>query len=128
MGPVFISIPTRDLGRATAFLTGLGFTRDPAGSDDRSARIVVNETTSVMLSEAGWFSSFTGSPVADPAAATEVSIGVTTATREEVDELTERAIAAGGQDGGAQDLGYMYMRAFRDLDGHRWSFMHFAQR
>jgi predicted lactoylglutathione lyase len=44
-----------------------------------------------------------------------------------VDELAERAVTAGAYDGGGQDLGYLYMRAFRDLDGHRWSFRHFVQ-
>ncbi|MEU5943127.1 hypothetical protein ABZ807_29085 [Micromonospora sp. NPDC047548] len=26
--------------------------------------------------------------------------------------------------GPGQDLGYLYMRGFRDLDGHQWSFLH----
>lgn len=125
MRSAFVSLPTRDVARATEFFIGLGFTLNPQASDERTACLVINESTAVMLHAADWFAEFTGSAVADPAAS-EVSIGVTTATRDEVDELTERAVAAGGRDGGAQDLGYMYMRAFRDLDGHRWSFMHFV--
>jgi predicted lactoylglutathione lyase len=127
MRSAFVGLPTRDVAKATEFFTGLGFTLNPQASDARTACIVINESTAVMLHAADWFTEFTGSAVTDPTTASEVSIGVTTATRAEVDELTERALAAGGQGGGAQDLGYMYMRAFRDLDGHRWSFMHFAQ-
>jgi predicted lactoylglutathione lyase len=50
-----------------------------------------------MLYAAAWFSEFTGSAIVDPAIASEMSIGVTAATRAEVDELTDRAVAAGGQ-------------------------------
>jgi predicted lactoylglutathione lyase len=40
--------------------------------------------------------------------------------------VLERAVAAGGQAiGGPVDQGPMYMRAFLDLDGHRWSLIHF---
>jgi uncharacterized protein len=122
-----IGLPTRDLEKATQFFTGLGFALNRQASDDRTACIVINEGTAVMLFAAAWFAEFTGSAIADPTTASEVSIGVSVATRAEVDELTDRAVAAGGQDGGSPDLGYMYMRAFRDLDGHRWSFMHFLQ-
>jgi predicted lactoylglutathione lyase len=42
-----------------------------------------------------------------------------------VDELAERALAAGAESlGEADDQGFMYMRGFRDLDGHQWSFIH----
>ena len=125
MRATFISLPTSDVAAAAAFFTGLGFALDPEASDDRTACVVLRDGTSVMLCETSWFSEFTGVPATDPARAAEVSIGVTV-TRAEVDELTERAVAAGGTDAGAQDLGYMYMRAFRDLDGHRWSFLAFA--
>lgn len=125
MRATFISLPTSDVAGAAAFFAGLGFELDPQVSDERTARVLLGEGSSVMLCATSWFTEFTGVPATDPTAAAEVSIGVTV-TRAEVDELTERAIAAGGTDAGAQDLGYMYMRAFRDLDGHRWSFLAFA--
>jgi uncharacterized protein len=121
------SSPYRLVNWARQFFAELGFALNPQASDERTAAIVISETTSVMLHAADWFSEFTGAAITDPTAASEVSIRVTVETRAEVDELTERALAAGGQGGGAQDLCYMYMRAFRDLDGHRWSFMYFAQ-
>ena len=37
----------------------------------------------------------------------------------------EKALAAGADAlGDAEDEGFMYMRGFRDLDGHQWSFIH----
>lgn len=42
-----------------------------------------------------------------------------------MDELVYAAVTAGGESlGPGQDLGFMYMRGFRDLDGHQWSFLH----
>lgn len=125
MRSTFVSLPTGDVAAAAAFFTGLGFALDPQVSDDRTACVLVGDGTAVMLCATSWFSEFTGVTATDPTVAAEVSIGITV-TRDEVDELTERAVAAGGTDAGAQDLGYLYMRAFRDLDGHRWSFMAFA--
>jgi uncharacterized protein len=53
-----------------------------------------------------------------------VIVGLSTDSRQEVDDLTDRALAAGAQSlGDAQDDGFMYMRGFRDLDGHQWSFI-----
>lgn len=55
----------------------------------------------------------------------EVIVGLSTDSREQVDDLTEKALAAGAQAlGGPQDDGVMYMRGFRDLDGHQWSFIY----
>lgn len=126
MRSTFIGLPTLDVAKATEFFAGLGFTLNPQASDERTACLVVNETTSVMLHTHEYFTEFTGSPVVEPGTASEVTVGITVDVREEVDALTARAVEAGGTDGGAVDLGYMYMRAFRDLDGHRWSVMHFT--
>jgi predicted lactoylglutathione lyase len=41
-----------------------------------------------------------------------------------VDDLVDKAVAAGSQPLGAQDDGFMYMRGFLDLDGHQWSFIY----
>jgi predicted lactoylglutathione lyase len=54
-----------------------------------------------------------------------VIIGLSAESNEQVDDLADRAVA-----NGAESLGepvadeYMYMRGFRDLDGHQWSFIH----
>lgn len=44
---------------------------------------------------------------------------------ESINHLVGKALAAGGQDlGESEDDGLMYMRGFRDLDGHQWSFIY----
>jgi predicted lactoylglutathione lyase len=41
--------------------------------------------------------------------------------REGVDEITEKAVAAGGRETREkEDHGWMYGRAFEDPDGHTW--------
>jgi uncharacterized protein len=52
-------------------------------------------------------------------------VGLSAANRAEVDTLVERAIESGGESlGDAVEDGPMYMRAFRDPDGHQWSLVH----
>ena len=42
-------------------------------------------------------------------------------SRAKVDEMVKKAIAAGGSEyREKQDYGWMYGRAFKDLDGHIW--------
>jgi uncharacterized protein len=59
--------------------------------------------------------------VADLGAGTEAVLALCAETEEQVDALTEKALAAGGSPtGAAVDDGVMYSRGFRDLDGHLW--------
>jgi uncharacterized protein len=54
-----------------------------------------------------------------------VTLGLSADSRQEVDELAERAVAAGGRAvGDPVSQGRTYMRAFLDPDGHRWSVIH----
>jgi uncharacterized protein len=42
-------------------------------------------------------------------------------SRDEVDELADRALAAGGSPANEPlDMGFMYSRSFDDPDGHTW--------
>lgn len=123
----FIGIPVRDLAQARRFYERLGFPYDPRASNDRIACVVISDDTMVMLNTEPYFKEFTGSEIADTSTTREVTLGLSADSREQVDDLTERAVAAGGRAlGGPVELGPMYMRAFLDLDGHRWSVNHFA--
>jgi predicted lactoylglutathione lyase len=56
----------------------------------------------------------------------ESTLGLSADSRDQVDDMGKRAVAAGGRAmGDPVDQGPMYMRAFLDLDGHRWSTIHF---
>jgi uncharacterized protein len=121
----FVNLPVRDLARATEFFTKLGFSFDPRATSESTACMVISDEAFAMLHVAPRFKEFIGQEITDTSRAHEVIVGLTTDTREQVDDLVERALAAGAQPlPDPPDQGFMYMRAFRDLDGHQWSFLH----
>ena len=122
----FINLPVRDLAKATEFFTALGFSFDEQFTDENATRMIVSEDTSVMLLAAPFFESFIApQAIADTSASREVIVGLSAGSREQVDDLSDRAVAAGAEAlGEPDDQVFMYMRGFRDLDCHQWSFIH----
>jgi len=122
----FINLPVKDLTKATEFFTAIGFSFDPQFTDENATRMIVSDETSVMLAVQPFFKGFIEPrDVADTSRNQEVIVGLSAESREQVDELTEKALAAGaGPLGEPEDQGFMYMRGFRDLDGHQWSFIY----
>jgi uncharacterized protein len=122
----FINLPVKDLARATGFFTKVGFSFDPVFTDDNATRMIIGDETSAMLVAEPFFKGFIApQDIADTTTSREVLVGLSADSREEVDDLVDKAIQAGAEDlGEAQDDGFMYMRGFRDLDGHQWSFIY----
>jgi predicted lactoylglutathione lyase len=122
----FINLPVKDLGRTTEFFTSLGFTFDPVFTDENATRMIISDDTSAMLVTEPFFKSFIAPvDIADTSKNREVIVGLSADSREQVDELVDKALAGGAEQlGEPQDDGFMYMRGFRDLDGHQWSFIH----
>ena len=59
--------------------------------------------------------------IADSTATVEASIALQCESREAVDALVAKAVAAGGKTySQPQDHGFMYGHGFEDLDGHIW--------
>jgi predicted lactoylglutathione lyase len=122
----YIGLPVKNLAKATEFFIRLGFAREERASDEASTGIVINDATMLMLNSEPYFKQFTESEIADPSTAREVTLGLSADSREQVDDLAERAVAADGRAfGDPVSQGPMYMRAFLDPDGHRWSVIHF---
>jgi len=116
---LFVNLPVQDLGRSKAFFTALGL--DFFGMADDMASVLISEHTQVMLLAGATFASYARRGVADATASTEAILVLGVETREQVDELADRAEAAGGQPVAApRDDGYRYQRGFTDLDGHHW--------
>jgi uncharacterized protein len=122
----FINLPVRDLARATGFFTKLGFSFDPMFTDENATRMIISDDTSVMLVTEPFFKGFIDpQDIADTSESREVLVGLSAESREQVDDLSDKALAAGAEVlGDAEDDGFMYMRGFRDLDGHQWSFIY----
>ncbi|MEU0988239.1 VOC family protein [Streptomyces sp. NPDC005953] len=118
---IFVNLATRDLDAARKFFTELGYTINTQFSDDSTASIPLSDTIVVMLHTHQKYAEFTKKPIADPTSSSEVLLALSAETREKVDELVDKAIAAGGtHTGETQDHGFMYGRAFNDPDGHTW--------
>ncbi len=118
---IFVNLPVKDLKASTAFYESLGFSKNSQFSDDNASSMVISDTIYVMLLTEPFFKGFTKKDIADSSASTEAIIALSEDSRDAVDELTDKALAAGGQTAiDPQDHGFMYSRSFYDLDGHHW--------
>jgi predicted lactoylglutathione lyase len=118
---IFVNLPVADLAAAKAFYEAIGATNNPQFTDETAACMVFSETIHVMLLTHDKFAQFTPKRIADAHATSEVLICISADSREGVDDITEKALAAGGREPREkQDYGFMYGRSFEDLDGHIW--------
>ncbi|HLU66855.1 MAG TPA: VOC family protein [Kofleriaceae bacterium] len=118
---LYVNLAVRDLERSVEFFTGLGFEFNPHFTDDKAACMVISEEASVMLLTEPFFRTFTRRDVCDTSAQTEGLFALSCASREEVDQIVERAVASGGKPAmAATDHGFMYAWSFYDLDDHHW--------
>lgn len=121
---LFVNMPVADVERTKAFFARLGFGFNPMFTDETAACMMVGEQASVMLLSQEKFAQFAKLPVADPTTHTLALYCFSVSSRDEVDTVVEAAFAAGGTEAdGPQDHGFMYSRAFYDLDGHGWQVM-----
>lgn len=118
---VFINLPVADLEKSKHFYTSLGFSVNPMFSDETAACIVVSEEIYVMVLTHEKFRQFTPLPISDASKSTEVLVCLSCESRDEVDQMTDKALASGGlEPREPQDHGFMYGRSFADPDGHIW--------
>ena len=121
---IFVNLPVSDVAASREFFTELGYTINPQFSTDDCACVVISDTIVAMLLSRQRYADFTKKEIADATRTSEVLLCLSAESREKVDELVDAAIAAGGSGTGeAQDQGFMYGRAFDDLDGHTWEVM-----
>ena len=118
---IFVNLPVADLPAAKAFYEAIGATNNPQFTDETAACMVFSETIHVMLLTHDKFRQFTPKRVADAHETSEVLIAISADSREAVDDIADRALAAGGREPReSQDYGFMYSRSFEDPDGHIW--------
>ncbi|WP_264493076.1 VOC family protein [Rhodobacter sp. KR11] len=116
---IFITLPVTDLPRARAFYEALGFTINPKFSGPSSACVVVSDAIYFMLSTHEQFREFSPKPLILPSEGATCLFALSCDSRAEVDAMTEAAIGAGGRAlHDAEDLGFIYSRAFEDPDGN----------
>lgn len=118
---ICLNLPTKDVQRAQDFMSSLGFRIESRFSSETSSCVIISENILVMFLQENVFKTFTPKEIVDAKKANEMLISLGCGSREEVDELVAKAIAAGGttiED--ATDYGFMYSHGFVDPDGHMW--------
>ena len=124
---IFINLPVADLPKSLAFFKALGFSHNPQFSDDAGACIIVSDTILVMLLTHARFRDFTPKAICDTNKAAEVLLTLSCESREQVDGLVAKALAAGGSTyDKPEDFGFMYTHSFVDPDGHGWGVLHLS--
>jgi predicted lactoylglutathione lyase len=120
---IFVNLPVTDLQRATAFYEALGAQKNPQFSDDTASCMVLSETIFVMLMTHDKYRQFSPKPIGDAHRWSQVLLCLSADSRADVDDMVERAGAAGGvADPSPKDeYDFMYGRSFEDPDGHLWA-------
>jgi predicted lactoylglutathione lyase len=119
---IFVNLPVTDLARSTAFYEALGAKKDERFCDDTASAMVLSDTIVVMLLTHDKFRVFTTREIADAKTSAQAILAISAQSRAAVDDLVNKAGAAGGtpDHNSPEDYGFMYGRGFEDPDGHLW--------
>jgi uncharacterized protein len=121
---LFVTLPVEDLERSKAFFAQLGFSFDPNFSDETAACMPIGQDAYVMLGTREKVAELSKLPIGDPTTNALALYCFSVGSKDEVDRVTDAALAAGAKDADdTEDHGFMYSRAFFDLDGHGWQVM-----
>lgn len=123
---IFVNLPVKDLDKSKEFFGKVGYEFNPQFTDQKAACMVISENITAMLLTESFFQTFLNhKEIADATKHTEVLVALSAESRAQVDEIVERALAAGGKaHGEPSDHGFMYSRSFEDPDGHIWEYLY----
>jgi predicted lactoylglutathione lyase/uncharacterized protein YndB with AHSA1/START domain len=125
---IWINLPVKDVAKSIEFYKAIGFILNTAhGNAIDSACFLIGEKNMVlMLFQEDVFKSFTKNNLTDTGQSSEVLISLDSETKNEVDEIANKAESAGGNVFSKPEeiQGWMYGCGFTDVDGHRWNMLH----
>ena len=119
---IFVNLPVTDLPRSMAFYEAVGFTNNPAFTNDQAAAMAWSDEIVVMLLRHDFWKTFTSKTIPDAKQTAQVLLCLSQDGKDAVEAIVAKAVAAGGAADPTpkQDLGFMYGRSFEDPDGHVW--------
>lgn len=118
---MYLNLAVKDLKRAVSFFNELGFSTNQQFTNDKGACIVIGQNINVMLLVEEFYQTFTSKKICDSNTTSEALISISLESREQVDEMINKAVKSGGTDyKREQDYGWMYQKTFLDPDGHHW--------
>ena len=116
---IFINMHVKDLAKSKAFFEDLGYTFKRQFTDENAACLVISDTIYAMLLTTGHMERFVPKEktISDATRTTETLLALSVESKEAVNVLFEKAIAAGATEcRPTEDHGFMYGRSFNDLD------------
>ena len=120
---LIVNLPVRDLAQATRFFAAMGFSFNERLANENINALVINDDSYVLLVVESFFKTIiqqAKKSIAD-ATTSEAILQLGVDSRQQVDALVDKALAAGGQPAREpNDQGFLYGRSFQDLDGHLW--------
>lgn len=119
---IFVNLAVKDLNKTIAFFSKLDFKLNPQFTDANATCMIIGDNIFVILLVERFFKTFIPNKnICDAKTNTESLISLTAQSKEQVDQMLTKVIAAGGTEyRSVQDLGQMYGRAFQDINGHTW--------
>ena len=122
---IFVNLPVKQLGRSVEFFTRLGYKFNPQFTDETATCMIVSDDIYVMLLTEAKFKEFTPNPICDATKSTEVLVCLSCDSRDQVNDMVRKAVAAGGTTvAESKDYGFMYQHGFQDPDGHLWELVY----
>ncbi len=116
---IFISLPVADVARSTAFYEAIGFEKNAQFSNEHASSLVWSDSITINVLDKSFYNTLTPKQIIDARTSSGVLLALSFDSKAEVDAITKAAVAAGGREAhDAEDEGFMYSRAFEDLDGH----------
>ncbi|AKT52877.1 hypothetical protein ADJ73_14020 [Arsenicicoccus sp. oral taxon 190] len=120
---IFVNLPVADLQRSRDFFTAVGYEIDERMSNEVAVGVRLGDNLYAMLLVPEFFARFHDHETARPGTS-ETLVCLSAEDRQQVDEIVDRAAAAGATDvRTGDDQEYMYGRSYTDPDGHVWEIM-----
>jgi hypothetical protein len=117
---LFVNLPVKDIAAATRLYEAIGCTKNDTFSDPQTSSMIWSDTITFHLMTREKFATFTSKPIAQAHAACGALFALSRDSRADVDTIVAAAQAAGGKADVREpmDLGWLYNRAFEDVDGN----------
>ena len=119
---IFVNLHVKNLNKTKKFFSKLGFKFNPKFTDKNAACMIIGKNIFSMLIVEKYFKTFIPrKKISNAKKNAEVLNALSVESRKKVDQMISKAIKSGGKEyRKAQDYGWMYGRAFEDINGHIW--------
>ncbi|MGV2805733.1 glyoxalase/bleomycin resistance/extradiol dioxygenase family protein, partial [Clostridium perfringens] len=112
---IFVNLPVKNLEKTKDFFSKIGFEFNAQFTDKNAACLVIGDNIFAMLLTEDYFKTFTKKDLSNAANTTEVILALSAESREQVDEIVNAALSAGGSPSNDPvDHGFMYGWSFQD--------------